>query len=374
MVDVSEIGWGSYASWEGPLWWGRDTPFVLPTDPTENDRVMAIISSTEGGSFSAVNMYDRMIVSVGLIQFGEAGIYAVSDMLGAVVRRDPDLLKPLEPAMAQSGFTFHPNNKNRYRFFFPNGCEVDTLAEQQRLFLENSNGLKGQWDEPSKLYARTWAACMANVFQQPEAQAVQRDFTASRLMGFVTQEARATLWGPTDPPGFPAGWVGALRAAYLSFAANLPAVASKQLGIALSLTTGSKWSEEWCIDILRNLTFGPQIAIYPHRYESIRPVVESLFGVDLPDFAANLNTWHRINNIDPKPDEWAAPTFTTTKEVQTELLSEGYDLGPAGADGVMGAKTVAAIRTFQGLHGILADGIVGPQTRRALVAECEKRG
>lgn len=371
MTDANEIGWGSYMSWEGP-WFKGVAPFVLPSTPTESDRVLAVITSTEGGMFDAGNFYDRMICSVGLLQFGSAAIYAVSDMLGQVARRDLGLLDPLGPALKQAGAGFRRNNKGRYRFFIQ-GNEVDTLAEQQRLFLHNSTGLKGSWDDESKGYAKLWAASIANLFQQEEAQRAQLDFTASRLMGFATQDAKGTLWESQDPMGFPQGWVGAVRAAYLSFAANLPAVAGRQLQVALTQTTAPKWSPDWCIGILRQLTFGPNITIYPHRYEAIRPVVESLFGVDLPDFASELQAWHATNNIDTTPGPGMPPTFTTSQQVQTELIAEGYDLGSSGADGVDGPKTRMAVMTFQGLHALPTDGIVGPRTRQALSAEFAKR-
>jgi hypothetical protein len=346
--------------------------FTMPQTPTDNDRVMAVVTSTEGGHYDAINMYDRMIVSVGLIQFGEAGIYAVSDMLGRAMQQDPTLLAPLQPALDQAGATFQQNDKGRFRFF-QNGHEVDTIAEQQTLFLKNSNGLKGTWDDASKAYAKLWAASIANVFQQTGAQRAQINFTASRLQGFVTSSAKDILWAPGDPPGFPSGGIGALRAAYISFAANLPAVASTQLKTALAQTPNPKWSEAWCVAILKQLTFGPNIMIYPKRYNDIRPVIEQLFGVNMPDFAQDLKDWHQANDIDPTTGPGMSPTFTSTTDIQTELIAEGYDLDPMGADGVMGVKTQTAIRTFQGLHGLQADGIVGPRTRQAFIAEWEKR-
>lgn len=54
--------------------------------------------------------------------------------------------------------------------------------------------------------------------------------------------------------------------------------------------------------------------------------------------------------------------------MQELLIRLGYDLGPRGADGRVGAKTRDAIMTFQRLHGLTADGLVGPQTRKALLA------
>ena len=68
-----------------------------------------------------------------------------------------------------------------------------------------------------------------------------------------------------------------------------------------------------------------------------------------------------------------APAFTSVKDIQGELIAEGYDLGPTGADGKYGPKTREAILTFQGLHGLVVDGIVGPKTRKALVAEWLRR-
>ncbi len=50
--------------------------------------------------------------------------------------------------------------------------------------------------------------------------------------------------------------------------------------------------------------------------------------------------------------------------LQTQLLELGYDL--ARADGVFGARTAAGLRNFQRDYGMVADGICGPHTLRAL--------
>lgn len=53
-------------------------------------------------------------------------------------------------------------------------------------------------------------------------------------------------------------------------------------------------------------------------------------------------------------------------EVQRRLQHLGYDIGPAGVDGIFGDDTAAAVRHLQATAGIGVDGIVGPQTRGAL--------
>jgi len=65
--------------------------------------------------------------------------------------------------------------------------------------------------------------------------------------------------------------------------------------------------------------------------------------------------------------------FMALVDIQRELVAEGYDLGSAGADGVSGPKTKAAIVEFQRRHRLVPDGLVGPKTRQALLAEAIKR-
>jgi hypothetical protein len=145
---------------------------------------------------------------------------------------------------------------------------------------------------------------------------------------------------------------------------------------AVASTKAEKFSPDWCVEVLKQLTFGPQIAIYPQRYKAIRPVLERLFGVDLPDYADDLKTWKSsvlTPPADPIPSGLTLADFDTVEEYQRELIAEGHDLGPAGADGIMGKKTKAAIIQFQQLHGLTPDGIVGPKTRQAFLAEAIKR-
>ncbi len=57
----------------------------------------------------------------------------------------------------------------------------------------------------------------------------------------------------------------------------------------------------------------------------------------------------------------------TTKGVQGRLLNLGFAPGPV--DGVIGPRTIGAIRAFQYTCGLTEDGVVGEKTR----AELRKR-
>lgn len=51
-----------------------------------------------------------------------------------------------------------------------------------------------------------------------------------------------------------------------------------------------------------------------------------------------------------------------TREAQTLLISEGYDLGPSGADGIVGRLTRAALEQYQRKHGLGITGILDAAT------------
>lgn len=57
---------------------------------------------------------------------------------------------------------------------------------------------------------------------------------------------------------------------------------------------------------------------------------------------------------------------TNVMLLQQKLIELGYDLGPDGADGDFGAKTLAALMQFQRDHGIEVDGIFGQETFTAM--------
>jgi peptidoglycan hydrolase-like protein with peptidoglycan-binding domain len=331
MAQASDIKWGSYRQYEGPFYHGKNK-YHLPEGANENDKIMAVITATEGGRYDAYNGYDKCICTSGLIQWCESGQYSVSDMLGKVADLDVELLTSVTEMAAKSGYELGRNKKGRYRFFHKQDGEVDTIPEQRELFLLESSGKKGDWDDASRQYAKEWAAAISTVWEDPRAQTVQNIYTSRRLMGFVLKASRGVIEASPNTS------VGkAFKAAYLSFAANNPTWASRHLQKALK-EVGTPWTMDWLIGVLKELTFGPKVTIYPHRYKAIRPVLERLYGVDLPDLDTELKKWES-----DQPHNF----FYDTKEVQQGLLNLGYDLGPWGADGSYGDKTRDAILLFE---------------------------
>jgi len=355
MTEPKEIGWSSYQQFEGPFYIGKQG-YKLPEKPTLNDQILAVITATEGGHWDAVNMYDRCICTVGLIQWCEGGQYSVSDMLGIVAQRDLNLLNPLALVMSQSGGKFSKNAKGRFRFVFNDERgECDRTIEQQQMFLLRSNGMKGSWDQQSRDHAKNWAAALSTVFQNPNAIEAQRDYTVPRLYGFALSTA-AALFKEPEAKATPVGQ--AFVCAYLSFAANNPARADRSLQEALKTwdsSKGPKWSPRWLIHILEKLTFFSGVTIYPHRYDAIRPVLERFFGIDLPDRSEQLQG------------------LLSPSEIQDILVHKlGYDLGKSGpkgdgVDGAWGGKSKAALMDFERRNGLDGDGLPDAKTNEALL-------
>lgn len=56
--------------------------------------------------------------------------------------------------------------------------------------------------------------------------------------------------------------------------------------------------------------------------------------------------------------------MASTQEIQNALVAKGFS--PGIVDGVFGRQTIAAVRAYQKSVGLVADGIVGPMTLKAL--------
>lgn len=287
MITISNIGWGNYGGFEGPFYRGK-IKFYLSSNPDFLELCFAVLGATEGGCYDSLNFYDRCVCTGGIIQHcNVAPIFGVDNMLGLVAERCgiDYLLQTLKPALDASNSTFKQNVQGKWRFhFLDERGEVNTADKQKQLFWRGT-GLKGSWTEENKLYAKQWAACMANVWINEEAQRAQVDYTKPKLLSFVMKDAKTILFDDGDATN---PWVLATRAAFISFAANLPLNANKSLLQAVKESKYEKWTPEWCYDVLHYLTYAPNIAIYPIRYNAIRPVLEKFWGVTLPKNAEEL--------------------------------------------------------------------------------------
>lgn len=365
MVQANEIGWGSYGQFEGPYFLGR-APFVLPESPSPAEETMAVITAAEGGHYDAWNGYDSCGWTSGVIQWCEGnGQYSVSDMLGAVADQDQTLLSGLRDYASSVAVGFERTPEGKWRFQFKDGRSfVDNPLKQQQLFYKTGNGNKGTWTPATTAYGKGWAAAISSVWEQPGAQSIQCSFTAGKLSQFFTSSAKLFFSTMPSTPVAQAMW-----SSYASFAVNNPSWASSALAQSVTSYSGQPyWEEEHLIHLLKHLTFDPRVAIYPARYNAIRPVLEKLYSVQLPDFAVELQQWAIDTGL---------PTTITTKQLQEALISLGYDLGPTGADGSYGGKTKAALFSFEQSHGVPAakqDGMIDEYTCPALTTALAAKG
>jgi len=287
MARIEDVSWGSYQEYEGPFYKGK-VKFEISNNPSINDKRLAAITAIESGRYDAINMYDRMIVSVGLIQWGEANTFSFSKMLGNICEEGLEHIVQmhLKPALEASGASFKITTKGDWRFFIGNS-EVNSLMLQQKLFL-SCDGRKGSWNEQSKRHAKLWAACVASVLEDPRTIEIQKRYTSKRLLGFVTSDAKKDLFEDKAS----SSWAEATRTIFLTYAINLPRIAGNMYKVTKFV--GDKWSPEWCLCLIKKLTFGPNIKIYPGRYDALRPIIEKLYGIELPKTSKLLQQWVHI--------------------------------------------------------------------------------
>jgi len=353
MVQINEIGWGSYKDYEGPFYRGKRG--VKVAQSTVQAQAVMVTAAAEGGHYDAWNGYDSCGWTSGAIQWCERAQFSVSDMLGEVALRNRELLSTVDNygLTYDIAFELDPvHNKWRFKFKDSRGY-VDNALKQQQLFYRNGNGKKGTWGFENREYAKGWAAAISTVWENPEAQEIQSEYTYARLPQFLTGTAK-NFFGlrPMNPIG------DAMYAAYTSFAVNNPSWASASLTKSISSMPNGVgwWTLPHLIHLLKHLTFDPQVAIYPERYNAIRPVLETLYNVQLPDFAKELQVWKEATGL---------PTTLTTKQLQSALITLGYDLGPAGADGSYGKYTRDALFKFEQENGVPAefqDGMIDVNT------------
>lgn len=355
MVAVSEVGWGAYGNYEGPFYMGKSGVKVQPS--RDSAMVVMVTASAEGGHYDAWNGYDSCGWTSGAIQWCERSQFSVSDMIGMVAEGHYAEIDPVVAYADSVGMDFEKDMNGKWRFKFRDSRGfVDNGLKQQQLFYRTGNGNKGTWTNDTKTYAKGWAAAISTLWEDAAMQEIQAQYTYDRLPQFLSQPAKYLLGRR------PVNTIGdAIYAAYVSFAVNNPSWASSSLqqAVASKPSNTPMWSEGFLIHMLKHLTFDPRVAIYPARYNAIRPVLETLYNVQLPDFANELQAWKVDTGL---------PSITT-KQLQLALISLGYDLGPRGADNSYGKYTKDALFAFEQQNGVPAekqDGVIDDATYPAL--------
>lgn len=327
---LERIREGSYQQYWGP--WTRGVyRFVIGDNPDFRRKMLGVLTATEGGRYGAVNMYDRCILTVGLIQWCEAAnIFGVTKMLKKCLEADAKLLTsymaelPGDLLFTEAGFIFK-------------GKVVKTKADQRAAFLGGSSGLRGQWSDEQKKHAWRVCAVMSAIWSEEKFRAIQEEYTSKRLLGFVMPKTKKILF----KDGYPTeGAEGALRCLVMSYAGNLPANADKHFRVVHGTVPYQEGDAmQRLILVAEEMAFGSGIGIWPHRYDAIRPVLEKQFGIDLPDFAKQLRDFE-------KKHPWFEH-FPDDRAIQEALIFLGSDLGPSGADGRFGPKSRAALKAFE---------------------------
>lgn len=361
---VPLIQWGAYGSYSGPWTLGR-VPFRIGDPEVFLRRALATTSATEGGHVSAVNCYDKCDLTVGAVQVCEAEDYAVAALLGKCAERDHDLLFGwIEEMVRGTGARIGMDHTTRGWRFVLDGVPITNTKLRSIAFFGGSPRPGDSWTPAQRAHARCVCAVLAAMWEEPEFQEVQDDFNSKRLLNYVMPATKKILFGE----GFPAeGAEGAMRAGLVSFSVNNPARADRHFRMVEETQEyRGAGAEKRMVLVLRELTFGPKVAIYPARYNAIRPVLERLFRVDLPDFAQELQQHQEAS-------PWAEH-FASAAKIQEALILLGYDLGPKGADGVWGGKSTAALLKFETSRGLRnPDGVPDEQSMDELWRALQQR-
>lgn len=366
-ISMSDIKWGTYKDFEGPWTLGR-WKYVLPKEPSDSEKIMAVITATEGGGYDVVNMYDSCLWTLGIIQWcNRPPQHSVDNMMGVLFAQDPKLIAPVTDLAEERGYKFRSVGGSP-RFIDKDYHTVSTVELQQKLFFGTSTGQKGRWrSDADREWAKRWCLASALIWDNPVARSLQVKYTTPKLESFFAYGAGKEVL--KQMPDTPVGH--AWRAMYLSFAANNPAKTAAAVENALRDSAGlmEPWTEVWLANMAQHMIFDPGISIYPHRYSKIRPVIEKMWGVDLPDTAEQAKQWASEAQIGHR---WLDPF-----ELQRALIAIGMDLGPKGADGVIGGKTRAQLLNFEQGAGIPKehqDGMPDQYTLAALERALEARG
>ena len=106
-----------------------------------------------------------------------------------------------------------------------------------------------------------------------------------------------------------------------------------------------------------------------HAYGVVRRQIEDTSFTHWARLAVDYDADAETPNPPPEPGRRTLRRGMSGEDVralQKQLLALGFDVGKAGADGIFGRGTRAAVVQFQKRAALAADGAVGPMTWSAL--------
>lgn len=307
-VTPDRVQWGSYGGTSGPMFLGL-LRYELPKTADVQDRCLYVVTSTEGATYDAVNMYDQCIVSLGLIQWAGA---SVDRLLGQIV--DKCGYSVIDAALGEAfheyGVGFVKHGDGKWGFIeSETGKAITTKQDRQRVFW----GCDGvSWTPDAKKRAKVWAAAFANVWLDPGARQIQVQWTKPKLKDFLLPQVEKVLFDGSQGPEH-----DALRAACMSYAANNPAKLGEMfaVGVKRAETAGLvKWSRDWTCSILKSIVVESTWKIWPARWTKVQPACKIAFGVDLPLYS-ELSGWNPPVKQEEKKQDVPAPVPTPDIEI-----------------------------------------------------------
>ncbi len=303
ILKPENMRWGMYQNYEGCYHLGNIRVEYPSQNADFSEKVVCFAAKAEGGNWNAVNMYDSGFLSVGAIQWIDAAPQmSVTGMLANVVKEcgEESLRKVLQPALDISGADFvYSQEEQKFRFTKEKRI-VETKDLQKILYFGDTLGnQKGSFTAQKKQICKVWGSCMANVWLLDGAIKAQKDFTYSKInKQFLYGKAKTDLMAEGLSSD---GWEGMIRAAVVSYAVNIPAVANRKYETAAKNSKNEMFSPQWCLDVLYELVVVAQVKLWTHRYTAQREAAEKLFGVQLPTVQELISrSWTRDEKFSNK--------------------------------------------------------------------------
>lgn len=276
---ISGVKWVKFKDREGPVIHGT-MDFRLTNAAGDAEKQLAVVCACEGSQFDAINMYDRGIVSVGLLQWAEH-VGKVSRFLGHAIDSGckDALTKIFRPMFDKTHVDLAPFTEGRAsRWRFTHVSVPITTPEGLQDALYGCDGLSSSWNDERRSLAIEWARTFHEAMTVIPTT-LQAAYAAADIQSYVVPAVRKTaLFTPSDVQRSPLE--RAAQALYVAMAVNSPGGAQK----AFAATPYSVGSDDWCKEFFEAVKApaGDVPKQFATRYRRAKPIIENLYNVSLP--------------------------------------------------------------------------------------------